>query len=154
MAIAPVDGMMTADSRTCALLLTGSPLPMIRSVMTPWSARQALTLLLAVLVTLSMSLSLVQASTMSAMSGMTPTMAKMMMGGSGHDTCKDCTQSGDGAKAATCGSVCVAPAIAPLPQYFSAAPPRASRLAIGRYSLLYGRVPVPDPYPPRLNDLG
>jgi hypothetical protein len=141
-------------ARAGAILPTGSPVPMIRLVMTPCSARQALTLLLAVLVTLSMSLSLVQASTMSAMGDMTPTMSKMTMGGSGHDTCKNCTKGGDGAKAVACGSFCVTPAIATLPQNAFTARSRPSVTAIKLYSLLRGRVPAPDPYPPRPNDLG
>jgi hypothetical protein len=134
--------------------LPGSPVPIIRAVMTPWSARQALILLLAVLVTLSMSLSLVQASTMSAMGDMTPRVSKMMMGGSGHNTCKDCTKTGDGAKVVTCGSGCVPPVIAPLAQIGAAAPLLAPIPPIKWHSLLHGRVPAPNPYPPRLDDLG
>jgi hypothetical protein len=102
-----------------------------------------------------MSLSRVQASTMSAMGDMTPAMSKMMMGGgSGHDACKGCTKGGDGAKAVACGSLCVTPAIAALPQDALTAPVRASVTAIKLDSLLRGRVPVPDPYPPRPDDLG
>ncbi len=119
--------------------------------MTQWSARQILTLLLAVLVTLSMSLSIVQASTMTATMGdMPPTMTKMIMGGSGHGTCKDCTKGGEGSsKAIACGPVCVTPMTAMLPLDFSTAFTRASVPLMKPYSLLYGKVPAPDPYPPR-----
>jgi hypothetical protein len=135
-------------------LLEGSPVPILRLAMRLSSIRQGLTLLLAVLVTLSMSLSLVQASTMAAMDDMMPGMAKMVMGGSAHEACKDCTKSGDGAKAVACGSFCVTPAIAAMPHNNFNAPMPASVITINLDSLLLGKAPAPDPYPPRPNDLG
>lgn len=125
-------------------------MPIILPAMTRWSVRQALVLLLAVFVTLSMSLSAIHAS------GMMPAMAKMTIaGGSGHDGCEECADSGaSGAKVIACGSVCVAPAIAMLPQDFSAAFAQASPTVVKRCSLLHGRTPAPDPYPPKPADLG
>jgi len=72
------------------------------------------------------------------------------MGGLGHDTCKDCAKGGEGSlKAIACGSVWVAPVIAALPQALLPVPLAASVVSIKQYSLLHGRVPAPDPYPPR-----
>ena len=127
---------------------------MLKLAMIPSRARQALTILLAVLVTLSMSLSVVQARTMSAMDDMMAPMARMAMGDSKHDGCKDCTKGGEGAKAIACGSFCVAPAIATLPQEVLPAPVGASAIASKPVFLLRGTVPAPDPYPPRPSDLG
>lgn len=122
--------------------------------MTRSPARQALIFMLAVLVTLSMSLSVVQARTMSAMDNMMSGMARMAMGDSKHDGCKDCTKGGDGTKAVACGSACVTPAIAILQQATFVAPGRALAITSKMVSLLRGRTPPPDPYPPRRNDLG
>jgi hypothetical protein len=118
--------------------------------MTHRSPRQLLVALLAILVTLGMTFSVVQATTMAAMNDMTSTMAKRMMGG--HKTCGDCPGGEDAAKAIACGSACVSPMVATLPPTASAPARLPSLISIKRESLRQGRVPAPDPYPPRPAD--
>ena len=117
------------------------------------STRRLLTLVLAVLVTLSLSLSAVQAS------GMASEMAKMTamsgMDSSMSGDCQKCPNKNDGAAMAmACGPVCVAPAMAMLPQDSPATFALAQIAFLKRHSLLHGRASPPDPYPPRSSDIG
>lgn len=112
-----------------------------------WSARKLVALLLAVFVAAGMSLSVAQASGMTARMA---TMSEMDMSAQGG--CQDCPdQPGDsGMKAMACGNVCAAPVLATLP---AAAVPvlvgeKAASLVAGD-PLLHGRALAPDPYPPR-----
>ena len=123
---------------------------MLETVMNHWSARQVFALFLAVFVTVGMSLSVVQAT------GMTVKMATASdMGASGHDGCQRCsTGGGDGMKAMSCTTVCLAPVLAVLPQ---AAPVMLVHKPVSyavRYLLLHGRTSPPDPYPPRPTSIG
>jgi hypothetical protein len=126
----------------------------VRFAMPSSPVRQALTFLLAVLVTLSMSLSVVQARPMTAMDASMPAMAKMGMGGSAHDGCKNCATGREGAKAVACGSFCLTPAIAIFATDAFTAPVSASAPTSKLDPTLRGRAPAPEPYPPRPNDLG
>lgn len=127
--------------------------PSIGLAMIHSSARRLLTLLLAVLVTLSLNLSAVQAS------GMASEMARMAampgMDSSMSGDCQKCPSKGDGAAMlAVCGTVCVAPAMAMLPQESPATFALAQIAFLKRHSLLHGRASPPDPYPPRSSTIG
>lgn len=124
----------------------------ILRVMRHWSVRQLFALLLAVFIAVGMSLSVAQASGMTARMA---TMADMDM--SAHGSCQDCPdQPGDtGMKAMACGNVCAGPVLATLP---AAAMPvlvgeKAASFVAGD-PLLHGRALTPDPYPPRTSDIG
>lgn len=114
-------------------------------------ARQFVALLLAALVAAGMGLSAAQAS------GMAAKMATISeMGMSVHGDCQDCPDgSADrGMKAMACGTVCAAPAVAPLP--IAALVPtgeKATPFAVGDLPL-NGRALPPDPDPPRTSDIG
>src|SRR5687767_11636908 len=108
------------------------------------SARRLLTLLLAVLVTVSLSFSAVQASGMAFEMAKMATMSGMDSSMSGH--CQKCPGNGDGAAMLTaCGSVCVAPAMAMLPQDSPATFALAQIAFLKRHSLLHGLASPPDP---------
>jgi hypothetical protein len=121
-------------------------------VMRHCPARKLFALLLAVFIAAGMSVSVAQASSMTAKM---VTMSEMDM--PDHGDCQDCPdQPGDnGMKAMACGNVCAAPVLATL----SAA---AVPLLVGEKaasfvpadSLLHGRELPPDPYPPRTSDIG
>ena len=119
-------------------------------MMKRWSSRRLSALLLAVFLALGMSLSVVQASDMASKMAMTPGMAD-----SGNGNCADCGGGDGNTNTAACKAMCTAghsPAVLSFGALFanqSAAVPPASR---ERPSL--GRVPSPDPYPPRSTDLG
>lgn len=113
------------------------------------AARWISTLFLTVFVTLGMGLSVVQANITTGR--MMP--GKMAAGPGAPDRgdCQACS-SGDGAKAMTCLPVCATPAWA-APSTTEAFVKPASFPA--RHQLLLpGRVSPPDPYPPRLADIG
>jgi hypothetical protein len=115
------------------------------------SARQLVTLLLAVFVAVGMGLSAAQASGMAARMA---TMSDMAM--PDHGDCQDCPdQPGDGGiKAMACGNVCAAPVIAPLPT--AAVIPDGEKPAsvVAPDLSLDGRSLSPDPDPPRTSDIG
>ncbi len=137
-------------------MFTQPTIPSNERAMMHSSARRLLSFLLAVFVTLSMSLSVVQASVMaSQMAEMTEMAAMPDMGSAMSGDCRKCPGKSQGAAMiAACGSICVAPAAALLSQD----PPVTFTFAqidlLKRHSLLRGRVSPPDPYPPRSNDIG
>ncbi|WP_234841781.1 hypothetical protein [Sinorhizobium meliloti] len=123
----------------------------ILCLMTHWSARQLIPLLLAVFVAAGMGLSAAQASIMTAK--MT-TMAEMDM--ASEAGCLDCPDHSPdtGMKAMACGTVCAAPVLAALPVAESLpAGEKAASLPPGD-TLLHGRALPPEPYPPRTSDIG
>ena len=113
--------------------------------------RRIFVLLLAVFVTAGMGLSAVQASTMSI---------KMMdlapgMGASGSGRCDDCGGSGDSKGMGACvTSGCIAPLVSHVPSVeivdLAFVAVRHMHLDIA----LLGRDSGPDPYPPRISDIG
>jgi hypothetical protein len=114
-------------------------------------SKQLIVLLLAVFVTVGMSLSVVQASNMSI---------KMMdmassMGKSGGGSCNDCGGPGDTSSMAACAaSGCVAPVAAHFP---SVEVLDMASTAIHHLHLdvsLLGLDSRPDPYPPRTSHIG
>lgn len=123
--------------------------------MANWSARQVLALLLAVFVTLGISLSVVQASSMAPAMAATSITKMSMADASGHDGCKDCADlSPDGVKAVACGSSCVAPTFALLPLASASSFAQTSPMVAKRHLSLIGLASAPEPYPPRPSDLG
>jgi len=142
-------GCQRAERHRHGLFLT--QFGVILYVMTHWSARQLFALVLAVFIAAGMSLSVAQASSMSAQIA---TMTEMGMSAEGG--CQDCPdQPGDsGMKAMNCGVACAAPVFAVLPA--SVLIPTSERAACFAVddSLLRGRALLPDPYPPRTSDIG
>lgn len=117
------------------------------------SARRVLTLFLAVLVTLSLNLSAVQASSMSLQMATMPAMSDMDSSKSGD--CRKCSSKCDHAAMITaCGTVCVAAAIATLPQNSPASFGLAQNAFLKCHWLLRGRTSPPDPYPPKYSYIG
>lgn len=124
----------------------------LNAAMNRWSARKLVAVVLAVLVTLGMGLSAVQATDMAAKMTMPSEMA-----GSTHDGCQGCPEGSgdDGMAGMTCGSVCTAPALAVLPEQGASMPAlqKPARFMV-RALLRDGRFAPPDPYPPRTTDIG
>jgi hypothetical protein len=129
--------------------------------MTQRLVRQLLALFLTFFVTLSMSLSVVQASDMtfamadmtSDLDRMTPALTATTMD-PGHDGCRYCTNHGQGsAKAIACGPFCVAPVLAMLPKASFNSFPQAAIVVAQLHSALRGVASAPEPYPPRSSDL-
>jgi hypothetical protein len=117
------------------------------------SVRRLLTFLLAVLVTLSLNLSAVQANGMASEMAKMTTMSGMDSSMSGD--CQKCPSKSNGAAMATaCGPVCAAPAIAMLAQDSPATFALAPIAFLKRHSLLHGKPSPPDPYPPRSSNIG
>lgn len=143
-------GWLKVASIRCGLFLAHFS-AIIPSAMKRCSARKLVALLLAVFVTVGMSLSAVQASGMSAKMAMASDML-----GSVHDGCPGCPTSGgnDGMKATACGIVCVAPVLAVLPEGASMAAVQKPASFPVPEPLLRGRRAQPDPYPPRTTDIG
>ncbi len=122
------------------------------------SPKHLLVMLLAIFLTAGFSLSAAQASIMSvrmadtmampADSGMAK-MAETAMKGDCNACLKD---TGDKGSSMQCSPVCIAPALAVLPQDFGAtrAPSMQQPLAMP-VPFLHGRSSLPDPYPPRSN---
>lgn len=113
--------------------------------------RRIFALLLAVLVTVGMGLSAVQASTMN--------MNAMDMGAgmamAGMAKCNDCGTPGDSKGMVVCTApACAvqAAADAPLALVLDLDFVTVSHDALSRF--LFGRETVPDPYPPRTSDIG
>ena len=117
------------------------------------STRRLLTLMLAVLVTLSLSLSTVAAGGMASEMAAMPDMkssAMPDMKSSMSGACQKCSsKGGHAATVAVCGPVCAVPATAMLPQDSPAASALAQIDFLKRHALLHGRASPPDPYPPR-----
>ncbi len=117
------------------------------------SARRLLTLMLAVLVTLSLSLSTVAAGSMASEMAKMAAMSDMKSSMSG--ACQKCSsKSGHAAMVAACGTVCAAPAAAMLPQDSPVVFALAHIDFLKRASLLQGRAAPPEPYPPRSSNIG
>jgi hypothetical protein len=113
------------------------------------SARRLFVVLLAMFVTLGLSLSSVQASARHvdmAMSGGMD-MAK-------HPDCPNCKGEDGAAKAKACGIVCVAPVLAVLPAPALAISGPRDSLAAMWTDFLHSRSIPPDPYPPRPTSIG
>lgn len=114
-----------------------------------WPLRRLFALCLAVLVTAGLSLSATQVVGMGMEMDMaaTPDMAMP-----GHD----CDACGDDAEAAAggCASICIAPALALLPQLAPTIHGQTADAASPVHRVLPGRGPSPDPHPPRTTDLG
>lgn len=124
-------------------------LAILSTAMACFPARQAFALFLGILVTLGMSLSVVQAGDMATKMAMTSD-----MGASGHDGCNGCGGDADGAKAMACMSVCVSPVLAVLPQASPMTFDQPRGFSLRPHARLLGHVFTPDPHPPRPNDLG
>ena len=117
------------------------------------SARRVLTFVLAVLVTLSLSLSTVAAGNMASEMAKMAAMPDMKSSMSG--ACQKCSSKSDhAAMIAPCGTACVTPAAAMLPQDSPAAFALALIDFLKRTSLLQGRASPPEPYPPRSSNIG
>jgi hypothetical protein len=117
--------------------------------MTPRSPGRILALLFAILVTVGMSLSVVQAN------GMATKMAMASeMGTSGHGGCDVCPAGGDGAKVPACSPMCVPPVLLMLQQVALVLPESISTSFAVRSDQLHGRVSPPDPSPPRSTSIG
>lgn len=119
--------------------------------MTHWSVRQVFALMLAVFVTLGMSLSVVQANDMAAKMAV----ASDMMGVSGHGDCHGCDGDAGKTKAMVCTVTCVTPVSATLPFIGPASlVVAATKLRLSKTALLVGSTSSPDPYPPRSTRIG
>ena len=113
-------------------------------------------MLLAVFLTAGFSLSAVQASTMpirmaNAMAMHADTGMAKMAETSMKGDCNACPkETGDKGSPMQCPVVCVAPALAVLPQDFGVtSAPSAQQPSALPAPFLHGRSSVPDPYPPR-----
>lgn len=115
-----------------------------------WSSRRVFTLLLGVFLALGMSLSVVQASDMTAKMAMTSGMSDSGQGG-----CDACGGGDGNTNAGTCMPMCTAghgPAVVFLGSYFSAL--HAVVSSVSYEGRCHGLASAPDPYPPRSIDLG
>lgn len=115
-----------------------------------WSIRRILALLFTVLMTVSPSLSIVQAGDMATRMAMP--FPRIATDGD-HQGCL-AGRCNEGMNVLACAAVCQTPTLATLP-----ADPRAvvlvsASFVVGRYVLLIGRASQPDPYPPRLAEIG
>lgn len=117
--------------------------------MTNWSVRQILAIVLAVFVTVGVSLSVVQASDMAIKMATTSD-----MGASGHGDCNGCGDNDAGkAKPMVCTIAC--PVFAALPQVDPVAEiSTPTKLALPKTPLLLGSIASLDPYPPRSINIG
>ena len=114
-----------------------------------WSAKQVVVIVLTFFLTVSMSLSVVQAATfipepanMSMMAGMDK---------SGDRGCKQCIGDMDG-KTMLCAPVCVA--IVAIEQTVVSLEAHQQKLFFTVFDIwLKGQSPVPDPYPPRTSNI-
>jgi len=131
-------------------LHSGSFVTKLSSVMAYETARRVFVLLLGVFVTLSVSLSAIQSSGMSAKISMAAE-----MGTAGDRDCNPCDSGSDGgAKAVGCDAICVPPVVAVLPEADPAKIVALTKnLSLPRDALLLlGNTSSLDPYPPRPND--
>jgi hypothetical protein len=114
------------------------------------SAQRVFTLLLAVLVTVGLTLSAALAGGM----GMKMSMGTEM-GASGHTDCHHChVGAADKTKATTCAPVCAAPVIAMSSDVALLAVVEIATIALPEDDLLSGARLPPDPYPPRSAKIG
>jgi len=117
------------------------------------SARRLLTFMLAVFVTLGLSLFTVEAGSVASEMAKMAAMSDMKSSMSG--TCQKCASKSDHAAMVTaCGTICVAPAVAISQQESLPAFALAQIYFPSRPSLLHGLASPPDPYPPRPNTIG
>jgi hypothetical protein len=119
---------------------------MLTITMTPMSVRRFFAVLLAVLVTVGLSLSVAQAGNMSLKMSI-----ETGMTGSGHDSFHDCDGGDIGkAKAMMCATICAASAFATVPQITPVAVAETMMtIALPEDQFLVGTGSPPDPYPPR-----
>jgi hypothetical protein len=118
--------------------------------MANWSARQILALMLAVFVTLGLSLSAAQASSMVGKMTMSTE-----MGVPDHGSCHGCGGDEGKARAMPCASsICTMSFLAILPQTVPVAFVGTSVSPSGSRPLPHGIAYPPDPYPPRPIFLG
>jgi hypothetical protein len=113
--------------------------------MTNWPVRQVIALVLAVFVTLGLSLSVVQANDMAVKMAMTSD-----MGVSGHGECHGCDAGMT--KSMVCAVACpvsaAVPHVGPVAEIST-----PTKLALPRMALLLGSASPLDPYPPRSIDI-
>lgn len=100
--------------------------------------------MLGLVLALGMSASAVQATDMTVKMALASD-----MGAQDHDPCAGCTGDGSGMKVTGCDIVCVAPAVAALPQTVSFMHVDARELPLPAQPLLVGWALPPDPHPPR-----
>jgi hypothetical protein len=104
-----------------------------------------MSLILAVFVTVGLSLSASRAGELSATAGMA-----MAMDATAHGDCHGCpARGGDNAMAVVCDGMCPAPILAVAPQIPPAVEVRGRALFASPQSPLRGRTPPPEPYPPK-----
>ncbi len=143
-------GAFAAMSLDNALLLDDLSV-MLAVAMTLSSVRQIFAVLLAVFVTVGLSLSAAQASNMRM---------KMSMGSgmttSEHSDFHDCDRgNADKTKAMICAAICAASVVATVPEVAPiAAAEIMTKLALPKDELLIGSRSPPDPYPPRSANVG
>lgn len=124
------------------------------------SPRHVFALLLAVFVTVGISLSAVQASNMSVTmimaseTGSSDAVTSMSVMGAVTDSdCKACFKStGDNESPMHCPPTCVAPVLAVLPLAFASTTIRAPEPSALPVPFLHGRNSSPDPFPPKPSD--
>jgi hypothetical protein len=114
-----------------------------------WLARKLFALLLAVFIAAGMSLSVAQATSMTAK---TVTMYEMDM--PDHGDCQDCPDQHTDKGMKACGVVCATTVFAVLPAATLMPAPHKLAFSAARDPLLHGRALPPDPYPPRTSDIG
>lgn len=115
------------------------------------SIRQIFALMLAVFVTLGLSLSVVGASAMAAKMA-----TSSHMSASVYSDCHDCDGGhSDKGKPMVCTVGCVSPVSVVFPHIGQATIPwTGMKLLPPKIALLFGSTAPPDPYPPRSIDLG
>ena len=122
------------------------------------SLRQVIALFLGLVVSLSVSLSAVQASTMAAKMGTLSDKIVSLsdMGNSGQSHCKDCGAGDEGKMSGPpCASFCAPMFFAitvPAAPFITVPPNALDRIATAAL-VLAGRASPPDPYPPRPHNL-
>jgi hypothetical protein len=107
--------------------------------------RQVYVLMLGLLVTLGMSLSVVQASNMAT--GMT--MAGQQMPANGMDHCGPCKDGPGGAKIMVCDAACAAPVNATVPQFAALLIKLPVNHPLSQSPVLSGWTASPNPHPPK-----
>lgn len=118
--------------------------------MARWSLRQVFALLLAVFVTVGLSVSVVQASNMAVNMAMSSD-----MGVSAHHECHDCDGDTGKTRSMVCTVTCVAPVSADLPHVGPVSLVTIpTKPVLRRATVLHGSTSPPDPYPPRTSDIG
>lgn len=112
--------------------------------------RQIFALMLGFLVALGMTVSVVQATTMSLKMATAPG-----MGAANDGKCDECGNGGSGMKATGCGTaMCASAVVAALPQALSVTRGDPRERSLSTPTLLVGRTFSPQPHPPRLGGIG